>query len=299
MNMKEETNNGWWYSICYNTWMFDKTIKNELPLLLYITGFTANNWQCFASNQHFAEKFGDSIDTISRKVNNLIKKGYIKAQYIREGAKVIKRIITIDENDVTTSKMTTDGRHKWLSTDVKNDGDTITSITNTSITKEKALNLKTTAQKILDYYKSKFWTNKKAHKRAVAIDRILARLKLTSEPLIIKAIDTYFTEKDITEPQFVKPCENFFWNVPWTKHKFIDGFLDDIKDTEALAEIPLEALSESQLRIRIGGSLWSIRAFKTSVKDEYFELDFVEQVKFKELLKKVEDLVMREIGLYQ
>ena len=165
--------------------------------------------------------------------------------------------------------------------------------------KEEALDLKTTAQQILDYYKSKFWTNKKAHKRAVAIDRILARLKLTSEPLIIKAIDTYFTEKDITEPQFVKPCENFFWNVPWTKHKFIDGFLDDIKDTEELAEIPLQDLSESQLRIRIGGSLWDIRAFKTSVKDEYFELDFVEQVKFKELLKKVEDLVMREIGLYQ
>ena len=297
--MKEETNNGWGYSICYNTWMFDKTIKNELPLLLYITGFTANNWQCFASNQHFAEKFGDSIDTISRKVNNLIKKGYIKAQYIREGAKVIKRIITIDENDVATSKMTTDGRQKWHSTDVKNDEDTITSITNTSITKEKALDLKTTAQNILDYYKAKFWTNKKAHKRAVAIDRILARLKLTSEPLIIKAIDTYFTEKDITEPQYIKPCENFFWNVPWTKHKFIDGFLDDIKDTEALAEIPLEALSESQLRIRTGYSIAGFRAFREASSEEFWKLTKEQQVKFKELMKKVEDDVMREIGIYQ
>ena len=165
--------------------------------------------------------------------------------------------------------------------------------------KEEALDLKTTAQKILDYYKAKFWTNKKAHKRAVAIDRIVMRLEKTPEPLIIKAIDTYFTEKDITEPQYIKPCENFFWNVPWTKHKFIDGFLDDIKEEQDLNLVPLQDLTESQLRIRIGGSLWDIRAFKTSVKDEYFELDFEEQVKFKELLKKVEDLVMREIGLYQ
>ena len=165
--------------------------------------------------------------------------------------------------------------------------------------KEEALDLKTTAQQILDYYKAKFWTNKKAHKRAVAIDRILARLKLTSEPLIIKAIDTYFTEKDITEPQYIKPCENFFWNVPWTKHKFIDWFLDDIKEEQDLNLIPLQYLSESQLRNRIGGSLWDIRAFKSSVKDEFSAMPQRQQDKFKELFKGVEDLVMRELGLYQ
>ena len=165
--------------------------------------------------------------------------------------------------------------------------------------KEEALDLKTTAQQLFEYYKAKFWTNKKAHKRAVAIDRILARLKLTSEPLIIKAIDTYFTEKDITEPQFVKPCENFFWNVPWTKHKFIDGFLDDIKDTEALAEIPLEALSESQLRIRTGYSIAGFRSFREASSEEFWKLTKEQQVKFKELMKKVEDDVMREIGIYQ
>ncbi len=292
-----EQNNGW-YSICYNTWMFDKDIKNELPLLLYITGFTANTWECFASNQHFAEKFGDSIDTISRKVNKLIKKGYVKAQYIREGAKVVKRIITVGKNDVTTSKMTTHERQKWHSTDVKNDGDTNTSITNTSITKEKALELKTTAQQILEYYKAKFKPKTKTHKRAVALDRIVARLGLTAEPLIYAAIDSYFSEKDITEPIYIKPCENFFWNVPWTKHKFIEGFLDDAKEEEELKLVPLQDLSESQMRIRIGYSLADIRSFKMSINDEFSKLSSEDQKRVKELFKKIEDEVMRELGLY-
>jgi len=66
----------------------------------------------------------------------------------------------------------------------------------------------------LDYYKGKFKGNKKTHKRAVAISRILDRLKTTSEPLIYKAIDSYFETKEVSEPQFIKPCENFFGYEP-------------------------------------------------------------------------------------
>lgn len=291
-------NNGW-YSICYNTWMFDKDIRSELALLLYITGFTANTWECFASNQHFAEKFDESLVTISRKVNKLIKKGYVEASYEKLWTKVTKRTITVNKFDKCLSEMITDGYQKWCETVIKNDTYTNTSITKTSITKEDKIKKQTTAQQIFDYYKAKFWVNKKAHKRAVALDRIVARLELTSEPLIIKAIDSYFSEKDITEPVYIKPCENFFWNVPWTKHKFIEGFLDDIKDEEDLKLIPLQDLSESQMRIRIWYSLEEIRTFKTSINDEFAQLNSEEKIRVKELFKKIENDVMRELGLYQ
>lgn len=279
--------------------MFDKTIRGELALLLYITGFTANTWECFASNDHFAKKFGETPVTISRKVKKLIDRGYITATYEKEGSKVIKRTITVNKFDKQITEMLTARYQKWYSTVIKNDKDTNTSVTNTSITKEEKEKQEATAIRIYDYYKSKFWSSKKTHKRKVALERIKQRLKLTSEPLITKAIDAYFRTKDISEPVFIKPCENFFWYEPWTRFKFIEGYLDDIKEEEQLKETSLDALTEVQLKERIGGTIESISAFKKEIRGEFEALSDNEKESFKEMFKKVEGEVLREAWIYK
>lgn len=157
----------------------------------------------------------------------------------------------------------------------------------------------TTANKILEYYKSKFWSNRKTHKKKVALDRIKQRLSLTPEPLIIKAIDDYFRTKEISEPMYIKPCENFFWYEPGTKIKFIEGFLDDIKEEEQLKETCLQDLSESQLKERIGSTLESVSSFKREIKDEFTKLTETEKNRFKAMFKKVEEEVLREAGIYR
>ena len=301
--MTETNNNGWWYSICYNTWLFDKDIRNELHLLLYITGFTANTWECFASNEHLSEKFNESLVTVSRKVNKLIQKGYIDAKYEKFWAKVTKRTITVNKFDKQTSKMITDDYQKWYSTVIKNDkytntSNTNTSNTNTSNTKEKE-DLKATAKSIFQYYKDKFWTNKRTHKRAVALTRIEQQLKTTSLKDIEKAIDLYFEGKEIREPQFIKACENFFWNEPWTKIKFIYSFLEDIKEDEVLKNTPLHHLSESELRERIWDGLEELTAFKREIMDEFKTLSKEQQESFKQNLKKVEHSILTLAWIYK
>lgn len=84
-----------WYAICDNDWLFDKRIKNELNLLLYISSLTAEKWYCYAGNQHFAEKFEVDEVTISRKLWILEKLSFIKMDYERRWAEIINRKIRL------------------------------------------------------------------------------------------------------------------------------------------------------------------------------------------------------------
>ena len=83
------------YSICQNAWLFDKEIKNELPLLIYISSLCNKEGFCYASNGHFAEKFQEDITTISKKIKKLEAKKYIELVYIKQGFKVDKREIRL------------------------------------------------------------------------------------------------------------------------------------------------------------------------------------------------------------
>ena len=86
------------YGIVLNEWLFDDRIKKELRLLVYISSLTAKNGTCFASNEHFAKKFNEAQETISRRIKKLIDLGFISAEYEMYGSRVNKRILTIDLN---------------------------------------------------------------------------------------------------------------------------------------------------------------------------------------------------------
>jgi hypothetical protein len=90
---KEKIING--YSICFNEWALDKTIKSELGLLLIISGLCAERGYCFASNEYFSNLFDVDEVTISRKLKKLEKKSYIKIMYSRNGYRVENREIRL------------------------------------------------------------------------------------------------------------------------------------------------------------------------------------------------------------
>lgn len=106
-----EINNG--YSLCFNEWVLDKEIKNELGLLLIISSLCAEKGYCWATNKYFAELFGIDEVSVSRKIKLLEKKKYISIEYEKRGCEVKNRYLRL-------TKMLTDDLQKNQSTINKN-----------------------------------------------------------------------------------------------------------------------------------------------------------------------------------
>lgn len=117
------------YSICYNEWIFDKNIKNELGLLLIISGFCMNDRECFATNEYFANLFKIDEATVSRKLKKLQKKGYISIKYKRKGCQVISRVIRLTKKSTAVDKKINRTIDKKVK-DTNTSNITITNITN-------------------------------------------------------------------------------------------------------------------------------------------------------------------------
>jgi len=101
------------YGICYNEWLQDDAIKNELRILIKISSLTAEKGFCFAGNPYFAEYFKMDASTISRKIKKLEKLKHISIEYERRGTEVISRKIRL-------TKMSTDHRRECQPTNDEN-----------------------------------------------------------------------------------------------------------------------------------------------------------------------------------
>lgn len=91
-------NNG--YAICFNEWFLDARIKNELRLLLAISNLCAQEGDCYASNDHFVQLFKEdkiTPQTVSEKISKLAKLGYIKIDYKKRGAEILRREIRLSK----------------------------------------------------------------------------------------------------------------------------------------------------------------------------------------------------------
>ena len=91
--MNENLNNG--YAICFNSWLFDERIQNELRLLILISSLSAKEGYCYASNEYLGEKLGKSKDWASSGVTKLKNLGYIEVELQKFGAVVTNRKIKI------------------------------------------------------------------------------------------------------------------------------------------------------------------------------------------------------------
>lgn len=91
--MNENLNDG--YAICFNSWLLDERIQNELRLLILISSLSAKEGYCYASNEYLGEKLGKSKDWASSGVTKLKNLGYVEVELQKFGAVVTNRKIKI------------------------------------------------------------------------------------------------------------------------------------------------------------------------------------------------------------
>ena len=91
--MSDNLQNG--YAICFNSWLFDERIQNELRLLLLISSLSAKEGYCYANNDYLASKLNKTSVWISGAVSKLKKYGYIEVELQKFGAVVTNRKIKL------------------------------------------------------------------------------------------------------------------------------------------------------------------------------------------------------------
>lgn len=115
------------YSICFNDWSLDKSIKSELGLLCIISGLCAEQGYCYASNEYLSNLFDVAPESISRKVNKLIKKGYLYCEYVESKGAIIQRHLRLTKTSIPPKQKRQPTLNKNVNTEKNN-----TSINNTS-----------------------------------------------------------------------------------------------------------------------------------------------------------------------
>lgn len=83
------------YGTFFNTWVFDKEIRNGLRLLLIISSLSSKLGYCSASNEYLSNLFDEHTVAISRKIKKLEKRGYIRCEYMKRGAEILSRKIYV------------------------------------------------------------------------------------------------------------------------------------------------------------------------------------------------------------
>ena len=92
------------YALCLNEWALDKSIKNELGLLLIISSLCAEKGYCYASNKYLAEIFDTNEVVICRKIKKLEEKKYISIEYKRQGSYITMRHIRLTKKLMAVNK---------------------------------------------------------------------------------------------------------------------------------------------------------------------------------------------------
>lgn len=109
--MSDNLQNG--YAICFNSWLFDERIQNELRLLLLISSLSAKEGYCYANNEYLAIKLNKTAVWVSSTISKLKKYGYIETELQKFGAVVTNRKIKLlalnnEEQPPLKNPLTTD-----------------------------------------------------------------------------------------------------------------------------------------------------------------------------------------------
>lgn len=85
------------YVIVPYAWILDKNIRNELNILIIITGLSMGQGYCWASNKYLAEFLGETEGSISKKIKRLEKAGYLDIKYKKEGYRITNRELRLSK----------------------------------------------------------------------------------------------------------------------------------------------------------------------------------------------------------
>ncbi len=199
MNKKQEKlKDG--YSVCYNIWAFDSSIKNELGLLLIISSLSAKYGYAIASNEYLVAVFGRNESTISRKIKKLEKLGYIEIDYKRRGAEIVERKLRLTNLKGKSQKSQSSNVKKVNRT---NDEKVKDNNTSNKITKD---NNKILFDIVWDLYDKKVGTIEKLEKK-------WNKLSIVSQNEVMCYIPKY--KESQPNKQFRKNFETFLNNKSW------------------------------------------------------------------------------------
>jgi len=198
------------YAIAYNEWIFDSSIKNELPLLLYISSLTAENGYCFAGNSHLAKKFNTTDVSISRKIKKLVEKQHIKVEYKKRGAEVVDRRIRL-------TRMLTDDYQECYSTVNKNVKENITS-TNITSTNKKTSKKSNPLKEIIDIYRQSV-SNLNGKIKEQRSFNLLTKLTPQELEELKEGLKAYGVEAKSTDAKYIKPLDKIIENKEYKDFK--------------------------------------------------------------------------------
>lgn len=71
-------------------WLAEELTLQEKVLLVEIDSLNCNNSGCFATNEYFANFFSISKDSVSRLINSLVKKGFVRMELDQKSGNIRK-----------------------------------------------------------------------------------------------------------------------------------------------------------------------------------------------------------------
>ena len=206
-------------------WLNKELSLQEKVIIVEIESLD-NDKGCYASNKYFASFFNLSNGRVSQIINGLIKKGWINAEYKKDGKQIVKRILRINKPPYPEVFNILNRGIKYSKEGyLENDKDN--NIKNNNINKQKEI--------LLDHftYIWKEYPNKKG--KAKAIELYLqwtlkgknisgAIIKLTDEQ-VYNAVVAYKKEceKNNTETKYIKHADTFF-------NKAILDYVEDLNE---------------------------------------------------------------------
>lgn len=225
-----------YYAIIPANVRYDKSLKPNSKLLYgEITALCNEMGYCWATNSYFAKLYEVSKDTVSRWINELAKRGYIKTEIIyKEGTSEIKNryiyIAPIDEKVDRSIENDREGHDKKADTPI----DEIVKGNNTL-----GLNITFNNKGVRDLFNHYLSKNIINHKKMTSAMRsaVNARLKDYSFEQLVQAIDNYAT---------VYKGTGYFFTTRY-------GFADLMRDKDVRRFIdeadPLNNLKDSHSKI--------------------------------------------------
>lgn len=220
--MKEQQNG---YSICFNEWALDKTIKNELGLLLIISSLCAEKGYCYANNDYLSDLFEEPTQTISRKIKILEEKGYITTDYKKNGCTIISREIRLTKMLTAINK----NDNRTINKNVKeNNINSLNNINNNKRNiKEKEKEYKDEFEKLWNMY-----PNKKGKTDALK-DYIKAREDNVTYDKILNGLNNYisYINYNKTQKRYIKNGSTWFHKHSWEDDYEIEkSYLDELEE---------------------------------------------------------------------
>ncbi|HDG4993881.1 TPA: helix-turn-helix domain-containing protein [Staphylococcus aureus] len=199
-----------YYSVITANVRYDNRLTDSEKLLFAeITSLSNKRGYCTASNGYFATLYSVVKETISRRISNLTKFGYLKIEIIKEGNEVKQRKMY----PLTQSSIPIDANVKENNTSIN-----ITRLNNTSINNNSATDV--THEQFEEWWK--LYDKKKDKK--MSFTKFKSCLKKHSFEQIMQGTREYL--KTITDKQYQKYPKTFL-----TNESYINDYSDEAKLT--------------------------------------------------------------------